>query len=145
MDLFTEKRFLPKRTVGRDEKERLAAVIAESLSKKAEIVFSYLHGSFVTDEPFRDIDVAIYVWRGESFELESDLSHELSMITGQEVEVKIINRAPVAFQMAPLQHGKLLFSKDEDLRADFLETVGKNYREYAHFRNIFMEAVGAEH
>ncbi len=141
---FKEKRFLPKKTMGHDEKERLTTVIAESLSKKTEIVFAYLHGSFVTDEPFRDIDVAIYAQRGESIELESDLSHELSTVTGHEVDVKIINHAQVAFQMAPLRQGKLLFSKDEDLRADFLETVGKKYREYAHFRNIFMEAVGAE-
>jgi len=53
-----------------------------------------------------------------------------------------MNKAPVEFQMGVLQKGRILFSRDEDKRADFIYDVGKRYKEYAHFRNIFMEAIG---
>ncbi len=140
MTRFTEKRFLPKQSIGPDEKERLTAAIAARLSTEENIVFAYLHGSFETDKSFRDIDVAIYVTATATIDYESDMSLKLSAAIGREVEVKIINNSPVAFQMAPLQHGRLLFSRNEDARTDFLESVGRRYREYAHFRNIFMEA-----
>jgi len=46
--------------------------------------------------------------------------------------------------MAVLADSKLLISRDDASRTDFIENVGRRYREYAHFRNIFREAVGAE-
>jgi hypothetical protein len=144
MNRLTEKRFLPQRTASADERRRLEKRIRGRLSQEAGILFAYLHGSFVTGESFRDIDVGIYTRAGESFSYESDLSCELSQSTGNEVEVRVINRAPVAFQMAVLRDGELLFSADEDVRTDFIEATGRRYREYAHFRNIFMEAIGAE-
>ena len=141
---FIEKRFLPKRIAEPDEKDRLSKAISGRLSKEPGILFAYLHGSFVTGESFRDIDVGLYTRYRSEFFYESDLSFELSKATGYEVEVKVINEAPVAFQMAVISEGRLLFSIDDDARTDFIEDVGRRYREYAHFRNIFMEAVGAE-
>ena len=105
---------------------------------------AYLHGSFVTSESFRDIDVGLYTRERSDFSYESDLSFDLSKATGYEVEVRVINEAPVAFQMAVIREGLLLFSMDDDTRTDFIEDVSRRYREYAHFRNIFMEAGGAE-
>lgn len=144
MSKFAEKRFLPRRHASADERERLAKAIEDRLSREPGIIFAYLHGSFVTGGSFRDIDAGIYTRDAKGLSLESDLSYELSRATGHEVEVKVINDAPVAFQMAVLRDGKLLFSIDDDARTDFIEDVGRRYREYAHFRNIFMEAVGAE-
>jgi hypothetical protein len=46
--------------------------------------------------------------------------------------------------MAALRNGRLLLSRNDDAKTDFIENVGRRYREYAHFRNVFMEAVGAE-
>jgi hypothetical protein len=53
-----------------------------------------------------------------------------------------MNKTPVDFQMAVLRKGRVLFSRDADKRAGFIYDVGKRYKEYAHFRNIFMEAIG---
>ena len=66
------------------------------------------------------------------------MSAELTSATGFEVEVKVINDAPVAFQMTVLMDGVLLFSRNEVKRTDFIEDVGRRYIEYAHFRNIFL-------
>jgi len=139
---FTEKRFIEPRTIGPERKDQLLKIITDRLRRMPEIEFAYVHGSFATSGPFRDIDVAVYTNEERGFAFESDLSYELSSLTGYEVEVKVINHAPVAFQMAPLSHGKLLLSVHEAVRTDFIENTGRRYREYAHFRNVFMEAIG---
>lgn len=141
---ITEKRFLPKHIAGPEEKERLSKELSAGLSHEPGILFVYLYGSFVTGEAFRDIDVGLYTYDRKDFSYESDLSFELSKAIGHEVEVKVINDAPVAFQMAVISEGRLLFSGDDDVRTDFIEDVGRRYREYAHFRTIYLEAVGAE-
>lgn len=144
MSPFPEKRFLPKRTASNAERERLARTIKDRLLQEPDVVFAYIHGSFVAEDSFRDIDVGILSGAAQALSLESDLSLELSAALGYEVEVRVINDAPVAFQMAVLRGGRLLLSRNEDARTDFIENVGRRYREYAHFRNVFMEAVGAE-
>jgi predicted nucleotidyltransferase len=144
MTPFTEKRFLQKRTATPAERERLAQAIKDRLLAEPDVVFAYLHGSFVTEESFRDIDVGIFTGNAKDFSFESDLSFELSKALGHEVEVRVINDAPVAFQMEVLSKGNPLMSRNDDTRTDFIEDVGRRYREYSHFRNVFMEAVGGE-
>lgn len=141
---FVEKRFLPKRTASPAEKDRLIKAIMTTLSGEPEILFSYLHGSFITENAFRDIDVAVYTGTPRDFSFESDLSYTLSRAVGYETDVKVLNEAPVAFQMSVLRDGNLILSNNENARTDFIENVGRRYREYAHFRNIFMEALRAE-
>lgn len=144
MSQFVEKRFLPKQKVNHDEKEQIKEIVKKHLLERPEIAFAYVHGSFETAESFRDIDIAIYTSESRDFQYESDLSYELSSATGYDVEVRIINNAEAAFQFAVIESGKLLFSRDEALRTDFIEDVGRRYIEYTHFRNIFMEAVSAK-
>ena len=144
MSPFQEKRFLPKRTASSVERERLIRAIKDRLLQEPDILFAYLHGSFLAEPSFRDIDVAIFTGRAEDLSFESDLSFELSKALDYEIEVRVINDAPVAFQMAVLENGRLILSRNDKARIDFIESVGRRYREYAHFRNVFMEAVRAE-
>ncbi len=144
MGPFPEKRFLPKRTASPAERERLTRAVRERLLQEPDILFVYLHGSFVTEPSFRDIDVAVFVGASKDFSYESDLSFELSTALGHKVEVRVINTAPVAFQFAAVRDGRLLLSREDEARTEFIVDVGRRYREYAHFRNVFMEAVGAE-
>jgi len=119
------------------DKEGLLVRIKELLSSMSNIIFAYVHGSFIKSKSFRDIDIALFIEGQSSFYLESDISAELASATGFEVEVKVINDAPVAFQMAVLRDGVLLFSRNEVKRTDFIEDVVRRYIEYTHFRNIF--------
>jgi len=142
MSPLTEKRFLPVRTAGAEERIRLEKAIQDRLSREPDLLFAYIHGSFVTSGAFRDIDVGLYTRLHKDLSYETELSYELSQFLGQEVEVKVINEAPVAFQMAVLRDGRLLFSVDDVVRSNFIEEVGRRYRTYAHFRNVYMEAIG---
>ena len=46
--------------ISKDEKEEIRRRIVALLKTRREILFAYLHGSFLKDD-FQDIDVAIYV------------------------------------------------------------------------------------
>lgn len=132
-----EKRFRPKKSIDTHKRQKLIESLKTYFSKKKNVAFAYIHGSFAEGEPFRDIDVALYLNNpGKDITIESNFSYELSRITGYPVEVNIINRAPVAFQLSVLKKGILVVSKSEDTRADFIEDVSRRYREFSHFRNI---------
>ena len=46
----------------RQDREALTDVLRRRLEAHPEIVFAVLHGSFVTEGPYRDIDVAVWVF-----------------------------------------------------------------------------------
>ncbi len=138
MSSFKEKRFLKPQRLDAAKREKLLSLVREELLRRPEILFAYAHGSFVKEEEFRDLDVGIYLAAPQGLFFEADLSHELSRLAGVEVDVKAIQAAPLAFQMAVVRDGKLLFSRNDELRTDFIDGISKRYPEYAHFRNLFL-------
>ncbi len=138
MSQFKEKRFLKPQHLDAAKREQLLALVREELLRRPEILFAYVHGSFVKEKEFRDIDVGIYLTAPQGVLFDADLSHELSRLAEVEVDVKAIQAAPLPFQMAVVRDGMLLFSRDDELRTDFIERVSKKYPEYAHFRNLFL-------
>ncbi len=97
-----------------------------------EIIFAYVHGSFAEGSPFRDIDIAIYVddqtiARDDAIDYGLNISTKAEMKTGiLPLDVKVINYAPVGFKFYATK-GQLLFSKDEEIRCEFLEKTWKRY------------------
>lgn len=136
MATFTEKRFRAPMTISRRQREALIATLRDELSSHGEIDFAYVYGSFARGEPFRDVDIGVFTSRTEDIFYELDLGHELSRKLGVPVDLKVINEAPVALQMAVFRDGQVLLSRDDDRRKDLMERVGRRYREYAHFRNL---------
>ncbi len=106
--------------------------LKESLFKKGEIVFAYVHGSFAEGLPFRDIDVAVYVdEKAVTSQDAIDYGLEISAITEMEtglspIDIKVINYAPVGFRYYATR-GIVLFSKDEETRRTFLEDTWRRY------------------
>jgi hypothetical protein len=138
-----EKRFFKENKIDEELRERIIEIIKSHLSDKDDVIFAYLHGSFAESSRFRDIDLAIFMRKpGREIEIESDFSYELTEKTRYPVEVRIINNASVAFQMAVLRKGRLLLNREDDVRTDFIEDVGRRYREYSHFRNIVLGVQG---
>ena len=71
-------------------KDRIALCehIGQTLLCKPEIVYAYAHGSFVTEEYFRDIDIA--VWIDDQFRPEQSFAYEDEV--AQEIVGKNHNR-----------------------------------------------------
>jgi len=42
-------------------KAKIIGILSQTLSQRNEILFAYLHGSFLESKTFQDIDVAVYL------------------------------------------------------------------------------------
>lgn len=107
-----------------EERERIKEVLSRFLEKKEEVLFAYLHGSFAEGNPFRDIDIAVFVEesaipRGRALDFEISVSLEIEELIRVPVDVKVINYAPLGFQYYSTA-GVLINCKKDDLRVDFL-------------------------
>lgn len=141
MRLLREERFLKTNTVADERKAAVVKVVKERLFEDPAIVFAYVYGSFAEGMPFRDVDVAIYLKPDDcASAFESDLSYELGERVGFPVDIKVINPAPSSVRMAVIRKGVLLFTRDAVELADFIEDTGRQYMDYAHFRNIYLGA-----
>src|SRR5215510_6743246 len=143
MQKLTEPRFIRPVSLCPEEQQRIAQRVRSILASSEDIVFAYIYGSFARGEPVRDLDVALYTTEDKDFLFAMDVAALLRRETGFEVDVTVMNHAPVALQFAILREGLLLFSKDEALRTALIERVSRQYREYTHFRDLFLGVAGA--
>ena len=138
---------LQPRTMSPDERERLVQQLKPILSSRSELVFAYLHGTFLGGEPFRDVDLAVYVtWLPERKlslrQYELDLSVELTQQMRVPVDVRVLNDATMGFRYHVFK-GRLLLVKDSELLDDVRARVWDDYFDFAPFaRRYFSEAIG---
>src|SRR6185295_10319956 len=107
-------------------------MIADALSRESDVVFAYLHGSFVGTLPFHDLDVAIYFGGGLSPYTQRivELADRLTSQLGYPIDVRALNDASLSFAFRAMQ-GELLLSRDDECLADVLERTGRRYLDIA--------------
>jgi uncharacterized protein len=115
-----------------ESREQVVQALVDAVCGQLDLVFAYLHGSFLTDLPFHDIDVAVFVdaKAGGATARALELAEQLTRATGYPVDIRAINHAPLAFQFRALQ-GRLLVVHDEQRLADIMERVGRLYLDIA--------------
>lgn len=131
------------------EKQRsdVTGKITAVLAEKPEVVFAFLHGSFLDGPFFRDIDLGIYVEgvdRADFWDYEAALAQEIEgMLRGRFlIEPKVINHAPLSFCYHVIR-GKLLLVRDNDVLEEFMVRVARGYLEMAPIRRRYVaEAMG---
>ena len=105
--------------------------LKKGLLQEEDIIFAYLFGSYAKGRPHKnsDIDVAVYLKEPVDFlNRKLELIDLISGITKKnEVDLVILNQAKPFVVYLILKTGKLLFSKDEELRISF---EVKNINEY---------------
>ncbi len=116
------------------------------LEAKDGILFAYIHGSFVTGERFRDVDVAVYfadppVHRiEEELSIESELSRVMKPLP---VDLRILNDAPLSFRYNVIRYGRPVFVRDSDARFEFVEATLRDYFDFAPYREMYLrESLG---
>jgi predicted nucleotidyltransferase len=113
---------------GKGKREDAIKIISDVLAAEPKVLFAYVYGSFLEDRPFHDIDIGVYLAFSEKTEANFfalDLGMKLESVLKaslQErippVDVRVLNWAPPSFAYH-LIRGRLLFSRDEDLRVCF--------------------------
>jgi len=116
------------------DKTEIIQDLSNFLNEREEILFSYLHGSFIENSYFRDVDISIFIEenkisKNDILKYELSLSSELQARVKCAIEVRVINYAPLAFQYYSTI-GRLLSCSDDDKRVDFLTYVRSLYLDY---------------
>ncbi|MDJ0270141.1 MAG: nucleotidyltransferase domain-containing protein [Aigarchaeota archaeon] len=92
--------------------------LRETLATREEILLAILHGSFLKEYPFRDVDVALYVKDVlDMLDYKLMLDEELSNNLGYRVDVQILNHAPHYFVLNVFRNGVILLEKVNGLFA----------------------------
>jgi uncharacterized protein YutE (UPF0331/DUF86 family)/predicted nucleotidyltransferase len=117
--------------------ETLKVTLKNSLSFFEGISFAYLFGSAVRSKNFRDVDIAVYLLpcpssSYERFKLAMRIGRaiEKSMPERYEVDVNILNEAPLFFQYEVIRTGQLIFHRDEQQRFYYEKCLLLKYLDY---------------
>ena len=97
--------------------------LEESLSIDRDIIFAYIFGSYGIEKPnaLSDVDIAVYLTqRRDYFRKKMELIEKItSVLRTDEVDLVILNEAPLSLQFQALKTGRLLFCKNDELRINF--------------------------
>jgi predicted nucleotidyltransferase len=137
---------MPRFNLSPEQKEQVKARLQEILKPREDVLFAYLHGSFLLNVPFEDIDVAVYLrqdpssseeWLQTAFHLADMIERQVRL----PVDVQVLNAAPRGVQFTA-SAGELLFSRDEEFRCDFLERLWREIMDFDyHARQMLKEAL----
>lgn len=130
-----------------ERRDRLRRQLQAALEPHQEILFAYLHGSFLDEDlPYHDLDVAVYLdpaWASgqDLFEYEMALSVDLTLALHVPVDVHVLNEAPLGFQHSVLHRGEVLFSRDDECLTDLIEQVGLAYVDFSYYVREYLREV----
>ena len=119
------------------DREALIHALRREVEARPEIVFALLHGSFTTEGPYHDIDVAVWVvpsvrpdtgWHRYAVALAAELTVALNAT----VDVQVLNEAPLAFRYHALC-GRLVMARDEEFFHDLRERTWDDYFDFLPF------------
>ena len=132
-----------KKRIDTTERERWIYTIQKFLEARQDVVFAYLFGSFVREQSFRDVDVAVFLDPPPNSPLLAELQLEeaLSQVVQVPVDVRVLNQAPVGFLYQVFKEGKCLVDRDPDRRVDFVCWVFRAYFDIARFRREYLREV----
>jgi len=126
-------------------RDQIATRIREVVERRPEVVVAYLFGSVArgTAGPLSDVDVAVLL-RGEvdPFEVRLALLAELAeALASDDVDLVVLNQAPISLAYRVLRDGRPLVSKDEGARVRHRVEVVDRYLDMEPFRRVQAEAL----
>jgi predicted nucleotidyltransferase len=115
--------------------EAMIAVLTRGLEAHHEISLAVVHGSFLTTDQYRDVDVAVWLEPGavpsdRRGRWAIDLATELEPMAGARVDVQVLNDAPLAFRYHALT-GRPIIVRDEEFLATLRERTWDDYFDFA--------------
>jgi hypothetical protein len=124
---------LPRYRLSSREKARVISALQDLLEFHEEVLFAYLHGSFVNGSRFRDIDVAVYLDHGRwtrraSLQYQVTLAKELSRALRLPVDVTVLNVAPLGLRHNAVS-GRVLLCREDRMRVHFADGVCRHYEQ----------------
>jgi uncharacterized protein len=107
-------------------------LLTDPFKEDSNIVFAYLFGGLVRDKrkPLSDVDLGIYVRNIKRLSYLS-LFSKISQILGtDEIDLVILNSAPISFAGRILQKRKILIDKDPFLRHRYESRILREFFDF---------------
>jgi predicted nucleotidyltransferase len=109
--------------------------VVDILKTHQKVVFSYLFGSLARDKvlPLSDIDIAIYLKEGVDLDQEkmSILQNLIDLLGTEEVDLVLLNTAPLTLKARIVENKKILVDKEPFLRHSFESLVLREYFDFS--------------
>lgn len=130
-----------KHDIDLTQKSMVMAQLSKALNGCEEITAAYLFGSFHNEDTFSDIDIGILTHPpiGNPLPFELALSTKLEKDIPYQIDIRVINDAPISFVQNIIRTGKVFIDKDPNSRADFESIVLKKYFDFAPFRRRYLK------
>jgi predicted nucleotidyltransferase len=124
------------------EREQRLEALRRWLLARPEVVFAYLHGSFLIRGDYRDIDVAVWleaarVPAAAYFDWGLDASVALRNALGTPVDVQVLNRASLAFRFHALK-GQPIVVRDRETLDDVRARTWDDYFDFEPFARRYL-------
>jgi predicted nucleotidyltransferase len=128
-----------------EERASIIDAIRRHLEERQEIIWAYLHGSFLEGGPYRDIDLAVWVeptqgnfqdWR----RYELNLSVTLHLSVSKPVDVRVLNDAPLAFRYHAMR-GQPLLVRDRERLDEVRARTWDDYFDFLPFARRYLREV----
>ena len=105
------------------------------LRREKRVLVAYLFGSHAkkTHTAKSDIDIAVFLSETPEKLLEYylHLMNKLSEISGNEVDLIILNSSPPLLKHQVIKHGKVLYSRSEEARVTFEARAQSEYLDFS--------------
>jgi len=115
------------------KKDKIIKKIKNLVQNQDEIIFAYIFGSFIEEENFHDIDIAIYLnenkTSSKSTFYEIELSNQIESITSIPIDIIRLNSALDAI-VYRASKGLLIKNTNDNLRVNYITTCWKKYWDY---------------
>ena len=109
--------------------------VVDFLKNHQKIVFAYLFGSLARDKvlPLSDIDIAIYLKEGMDLGQEkmSILQNLIDLLGTEEIDLVLLNTAPLTLKARIVENKKILVDKEPFLRHSFESLVLREYFDFS--------------
>lgn len=106
--------------------------------KPHPVMLAYLFGSAAKGQmtPFSDVDIALVVDENHAFQhrrlhFELEIEDELAArYASNQIDVRVINTAPLLLRGEVVTYGRLLFARDEEKRIEFETRTRMEYFDF---------------
>jgi len=119
-------------------------------STQSDVIAAYLFGSVAKGKarPRSDIDIAVLLREGldsfKRFERRLRLMADLEALCHREVDVVVLNDAPLVLQNQVLRYGKLLYERDRRARIAFEVKSRKMYHDWKPWMEFYYRSLVRE-
>jgi len=116
-----------------DDVKKIFAAAAAAAEEEKNILLTYIFGSQVTGKtgPLSDYDFAVFLSQKPPFQFKYKLKNKLlSILNSKQVDLVILNDAPIELKYKIIATGKVIFQKNSIVRTEFEADTLSRYFDY---------------